>query len=140
MAKMTDLLYHIQNIVPQPLPMSSVSAADGLYTRFYAPIEAYDPLSETVTVAPILSDMSQACDYLVGCFDFGRMAMLSDYIRDLFFFRLICVCGARESTGSTGTVAYNEYQDILDEIEARWVNYTFKLIDTYMTFAMIKEM
>lgn len=141
MAKMTDLLYHIPNIVPQTAPIASVSAADGLYNKFYSPIESFDPLLEPPSEEdPTLSDMSSACDYIMSCFEFGRKLMLGDYMRDLFFFRLLFVCGVQLVSGSTGGTTENKYQDILDEIESRWTGYAFSVIDTYMTFAIIKAM
>jgi len=140
MAKMTDLLFNIPNIVTQQSPIFSIAAASGLYDKFYGQIEAYDPLSEVATVEPTLIDMSYACDYLMDCFSFDRKELLRDYMYDLFIYRLMFVCGVEVVTGSTGTVTVNKYQDILDETKARWTDYTFSAINAYMTFAMIEAM
>jgi hypothetical protein len=140
MNEMKPLLYSINSFVPQQAPVMSVSSADGLYDKFYSPIEEYDPLSETTTVSPILTDMENACDYMIKCFSFGNKQLVGDYLKDLFMYRLLCVCGKQVVTGSTGSVTTNKYQDILDEIEARWTPYSFIDINAITTFTLIKAM
>ena len=137
---MTDLLFAIPTIIPQPSPSMSLVASYALYVKFYATIEAYDPLSEAHGEEPTLVEMQDASDYLVDCFAFGRKKMVGDYIRDLFMYRLVFVVGVQLVSGSTGGTTENKYQDILDEIKSRWVNYTFADVNAVMTFAMIEAM
>jgi len=140
MNEMKPLLYAIDSFVPQVAPVMSISAADGLYDKFYSPIEEYDPLSETEVEEPMLTEMNDACSYMVECFSFGQKCLVGDYLKDLFMYRLLCVCGKQLATGSTGNVTTNKYQDILDETKARWASYSFIAINEITTFAEIEAM
>jgi hypothetical protein len=121
-----QVITSIPQFAAQQDPSWAVGTAMGLYSKLYAPLEAWNP--DLAVPRPALEDLARPGRYILECFSWDGLDMMERYLKDLLLYRLLKSCGY------TSAITDNLYKDMMDEIRSKRSRVSFLDIDAVATF------